>query len=260
MSQWFAANANGARVFAPGTVAIWLNHFSDTPQFFGCCDQTVRTSEFRGALFSVYYGEGEAGRGEIAATWLKLYGTSFVGVADTDEQPYGNVDKFDGVLEEAWRQGNSVVYRIPRPNDSLAHVVPGTAMNIRPVTGAYDLEPLQPLINALDHPPALASFRWLNQHEAEITARTGEGQVLFVQETCDPGWHAYEGPTEREIVCAPFGLITIDPAYAGPHTIRLVYSGDTEDRMARAAQVAGVLILIVWTLRARRRAIIKTHD
>ena len=258
MSQWFAANANGERVFAPGTVAIWANLYSDVPQFYGCCDQTVRTDELRMAIYDIYSGEGTGNRGgEIATAWLKVYGVSLIGVANTGgEQPFLNPKKFDGVLEEVWRDAGSVVYRVPRPNASLAHAVPTSALHQRRPVNGIDIEPLQPLIAALDHPAATATFRWINQHEAEISARTDDGQSLFVQETCDPGWHAFEGTTERKVSCGPLGLITIDPQYTGPHTIRLIYSGGTEDNIARSAQLAAILILVVWTLRARRRSLL----
>ena len=258
MSQWFAANANGERVFAPGTVAIWMNLYSDVPQFYGCCDQTVRTDEVRMAIYDIYSGEGAGVRdGEIATMWLKAFGVGFIGVTQPEmEPPFVNPKKFDGVLDVVWRDGTSVVYRVPRPNASLAHVVPVTALTQRRPINGIDIEPLQPLIAALDHPVAPATFRWVNQHEAEISARTEEDQALFVQETCDPGWHAFEGNTERNVSCGPLGLITIDPQYTGPHTIRLSYSGGPEDNIARSAQLAGLLILVVWTRSARRSSLL----
>ncbi len=252
MSQWIAANANGERVFAPGTVALWLNNFTNTPQIFGCCDQTVRTAELRAALYYIYSGSS----GEISVAWLKAYGVSYIGIADTGgDQPFGDIHKFEGVLEEAWRDTNNVVYRVPNPSASLAHVVPTDVLNIRALVSGWDVEPLQPLIASLENPPGPVSFRWVNQHEAEITAVTGSDQAVFVQETCDPGWHAYEGITERKVSCGPLGLIVVDPAYAGPHRIRLIYSASAEDRLTRVAQLSGLGVLIVWTLVSRRRRV-----
>lgn len=249
MSQWFAANAHGDRVFAPGTVAIWANLYSDVPQFYGCCDQTVRTDEIRMAIYDIYSGDD----GAITAMWLKLFGVGYIGVTNPAlEPPFKNPDKFAGVLEEVWRDGSSAVYKVPRANPSLAHVVPDTALRQRRPVNGIDVEPLQPLLAALDHPPSVATFRWLNQHEAEITARTSAGEALFVQETCDPGWHAYEGPTERPVTCGPLGLTVVDPVYAGPHMLRLVYSSSPEDGLMQGVQLVGLLALLLWTLRARR--------
>jgi hypothetical protein len=255
MVAWFAANAQGQRVFAPGSVALWLNQRSDTPQFYGCCDQTVRTEAIRMASYEIYSGEGAEDReGQVAAMWLQVFGVRYVGVTSSTAEahpPYRNSKKFDGVLEELWRDGDNVIYRVPG-EDSLAHVIPPELLHRPEPYNGVDTDKLKPFLDALDHPPEPASFRWLNQHEAEIATRTADGQVIWVQETCDPGWHAYEGSAERAVSCGPLGLITVDPAYAGPHNIRLTYSGSTEDRIARYAQVAGLLILGLWTVRMKR--------
>jgi hypothetical protein len=253
MSRWFAANANGERVFAPGTVAIWMNLFSDVPQFFGCCDQTVRTEVPRMAIYDIYTGQAD---GQISALWLKVFGVGYIGVTQPEfEPPFRDPKKFDGVLEKVWSDGPNAVYKVAPANPSLAHVVPSTALTQRRPINGIDIDPLQPLIDALDQPPAPATFRWINQHEAEISARTEKDQSLFVQETCDQGWHAFEGSTERRVSCGPLGLLVIDPTFVGPHTIRLTYSASPEDQLTTYAQLVGIVILIVWTLRARHRAI-----
>jgi hypothetical protein len=254
-AQWFAQNMQNQRVFAGGTTSFWMNLYSDVPQVFGCCDQSARNDEIRMALYVIYSGEGTGDRdGEIATLWLKAYGASAISVMGNGTsqlgQPFGNPRKFDGVLQAAWRDGDSAIYRVPRPNNSLAHVVPNAALSQRRPINGIDIEPLLPLVDALDHPPSLATFRWINQHQAEVTAHTEAGQSIFIQETCDAGWHA---GSEYTIACGPLGFMKIEPRTTGDHTIRLNYSGSTEDHIARGAQLAGVAILLIWTLRARRR-------
>lgn len=254
VSKWLAANMGDQRVFASGTIAIWMNLFSDVPQFFGCCDQSIRTNEYRAALYQIYSGEGaDSKEGEISALWLKLYGIRAIAMIDAPdlEQSYRNPKKFEGVLPVLWRDDRSVVYQVPASDNGLAHVVPKSALPIRHPYNGIDIEPIAPLVNALDHPPASTRFRWVNQHEAEITATTAADDVIYVQQTCDPGWH-----TDRDlpVTCDLLGQTVIDPGTAGNHTIRLIYSGGPEDQAAQSAQMGGMVILIVWTLRARRRS------
>ena len=256
---------NWVGAFAPGTVGIWMNLYSDVPQVFGCCDQSVRNHQHRIALYIIYSGDGAGDRdGEIAILWLKTYGAAAVGVAATGSsqlgQPYGNPHQFDGLLPEAWRDGESVVYLIPQPSHSLAHVVDRSAVVRRAPVNGIDVEPLLPLVAALDdpaYPPA--TLRWLNQHEAEITAQTGPSQLLFVQETYDPGWHAMENGVELSVAPDALGLTAIDPGHAGPHTIQFIYTGGLEDRLARLAQLVGLALLVLWTIlacwRERRSAV-----
>jgi hypothetical protein len=256
MSNWFAANAKGQRVFAPGSVALWLNQRADTPQFYGCCDQTVRVDAIRMASYQIYGGEGAGEHeGQVASLWLQIFGVRYVAVSSLSAEvfpPYRNSKKFDGVLDEVWRDGDNVIYRVPGTG-SLAHVVPASLLQ-RPLPwNGADPEQLKPFAEAFGNPDP-SDFRWINQHEAEIGARTAAGQVVLIQETCDPGWHASEGSSQLPTSCGPFGFIVVDPRGAGTHTIRLTYSQSQEDRIARGAQLAGIVVLLVWTLRARRRA------
>ncbi len=257
MSKWFAENARDQRVFAPGSVGLWLNQRSDTPQFYGCCDQTVRVDAIRAANYQVYTGESAGAReGQVAAAWLQAFGVHYVGVTNLGaeaEPPFRNPKKFDGVLDEVWREGENAIYRLPG-SESLAHVVPSAVLTLPLPESGIDTDKLTPLLAATE--PVTAAFRWLNQHEAEITARTEDGQRIFVQETCDPGWHAFEGTSERPLTCGPLGFIVIDPKFVGPHTIRLTYSNGPEDQLARGVQLAGIVVLVVWTRRARRAATI----
>jgi hypothetical protein len=248
MAHWFAANMNGQRVFAPGTVSYWMNLYSDVPQFYGCCDQSVRNHEVMVALYQIYSGND----GAVAVPWLKAYGISAIGVAATGSsqlgQPFGNPNKFEGVLPEAWRDGGSVVYRIPGANGSLAHVVNRSATVRRPPVDGLDTGPILPLVDALDRSGGAAGFRWLNSHEAEITAQTGIDDVVFVQETYAPAWHATESGRELKIVPDALGLMTIEPGSQGPHVIRMRYTESREDVLARIAQISGVLLLLFWVI------------
>ncbi|MEO8096356.1 MAG: hypothetical protein ABI811_01550 [Acidobacteriota bacterium] len=258
MSQWFAANMKDQRVLAPGTPSLWMNLYSDVPQFFGCCDQSVRTDALRHALYVIYAGHPQRkGSGELVTLWLKTYGVAAVGVpaggGPQSPQPYTDPHQFDGVLPEAWRDGANVVYRVPGPPYSLAHVIDRARVVTRPPGNGLDIEQIVPLVNQLDHPPAAAIFRWISQHEAEITAETAPDQVLFVQETFDAGWHAYDKKTELRVVPDALGLTVVEPIEPGSHTIRLVYGSGEEDQVARAVQLAGVAFLALWAYRLTGR-------
>lgn len=251
MAHWFGGNMKGQRVFAPGTVSYWMNLYSDVPQFFGCCDQSVRYHEVPIASYLIYGGED----GETATTWLKAFGVAAVGVAATGSsqlgQPFHNPRKFEGVLPEIWRDGQSVVYRVPGETGSLAHAVNRSVIVRQPPRDGLDVGPLLPLVAALDHTGSSAELRWLNSHEAEITVQTGPGDIVFVQETYDPAWHATESDRELKIAPDALGLMTIEPGGEGPHVIRMRYTHSREDVLARIAQILGVLLLMIWAAWSR---------
>ncbi|MBI4460530.1 MAG: hypothetical protein HY648_10795 [Acidobacteria bacterium] len=263
MAQWFAANMEGQRVFSPGSVSYWMNLYSDVPQFLGCCEQSIRSRAHRVASYFIYSGSGGASArdGELAALWLKVYGVAAVGVAASGSsqspQPFRDPKKFDGILPEAWREGESVIYRVPQRRNSLAHVIARSAVVSREPLDGLDIEPLRPLLAALDDlasPPA--TLRWLSPNEAEVTVQIAPGQVIFIQQTYDPGWHAIEKGRDLKIVPDALGLTIMDPGAVpergGELRFRLVYSGGLEDRLARAARVFAVVLLILWTMLAKR--------
>lgn len=252
-AQWFAKNANGRRVFVPGTSSYWMNLYSDTPQFYGCCDQSIRDMPHRAATYVIYSSDGtDRQAGEVSALWLKLYGVELVAVAEPSQagQPYLHPKKFDGLLEELYRDGQNAVYAVPGLGGTLAHVVNRSALPQREPIHGVDLEPIRPLADALSAKPA--PMLWTSQHELRIQADTAPGEVVHLQQTFDAGWRAYEGSRELKVEADHLGLTVVDPGAPGPHEIRMSYEGTQEDRMARWAQIVGLLAIGIWTTLARR--------
>lgn len=252
MSKWIDAHLHDQRVFVPGNLSEWMNLYNGVWQVVGCCDQSVLANEYRMAVYVIYSGDGAGDRdGEISTMWLRLYGASAVAVQSTVTtqigQPYRNIRKFDGVLKELWRDGESVVYSVPY--SGLAHVIPETAMPSRHPVNGVDMEPFVPLINAMERPSERAELQWMNQHEFEISADTGPRDVIFVQQTFDEGWHAYEGSDELPLRVNVLGLTTVEGLSPGHHKIHMIYSGDTEDRIVNAAFWIGAVLLVLWTYR-----------
>ncbi|MEP6962403.1 MAG: hypothetical protein ABI995_09995, partial [Acidobacteriota bacterium] len=259
LSKGIAASLNGERVFATGSTSSWMNLYSDTPQFFGCCEQSILADQFRMAIYQIHTGDGAKDRdAEITTMWLKAYGASAVAVQASGTaqfgQPFVNPKKFDGYLKEIWRDGDNVIYRVPRPSPSLAHVINRTSLMYRSPENGIDTKTLSPFIDALDHPASLATMRWLNQHEIEITATTEPNQVIYLQQTYDNGWHAYDNVAELQITRDILNLTVINPGVPGPHKIKMIYSGDEEDGLADIAHYLGIALLLLSTYRARKTA------
>jgi hypothetical protein len=260
MAKWFDANMQGHRVFAPGNVSLWMNMFTDVPQVAGCCDQGVPSQEHRIAVYTIYTGQNAGARdAEISLLWLRAYGADAIGVSGPESteyfKPYWNPRKFDGVLPKMWRDGDNTVYRVPRRSPSLAHVVPRQALVTHAPENGLVVEPLEPLVAALENPEIPpASLRWLNQHEAEIGAQTGSNQVVFLQVTYDPGWRATENGRDLKIMSDSLGMMFIVPSHTGASKIRLVYDGGTEARITPWLRILGVVLLVLWMVLARHKS------
>jgi hypothetical protein len=256
-ADWFSRNLPGTRVFAPGSVAIWMNAFNDAPQMVGCCDQGVPSLEHRIAFYTVYVRDQAGGReAEYSLLWLKAYGAAAVGVSGLRSRewfkPYSNPRKFEGVLPVLWRDNDDVIYQVSPGPYSLAHVIrPDQEVRRAPIHG-LDVEPLRPFVAALEDsalPPA--RFDWLNQHEARIETTMQPNQILSVQVSYAPGWRAEANGMPARVRRDALGLTIVEPRCSGSCRVALTYDGGAEQRWTRTAQTAAILLCVLLPLRRR---------
>jgi len=242
-AHWFDRHMRGARVFAPGSVSLWMNIFTDTPQFAGCCDQGVPDWEQRVALHTIY----RASQGPASVLWLQAYGVAAIAVSGSQSaeayKPFTAPGKFEGLLPVLWREAGDTIYAVPRRSDSLARVIgEGDIVTRRPVHG-LDTVQLQRYVAALndpDLPPA--HMQWQGPARARITVTLKPGQILSVQVAWHPGWRARGAAVERDAL----GLILIRPQCTGACTVDLVFDGGIEKHLARlfCALSLGVCLLL----------------
>jgi hypothetical protein len=251
VADWLERNGPYARVFAPGSMSLWLNTFTDTPQLAGCCDQSFSNFESLVAAYTIYTDQNAGDRGAYySLIWLKAFGVQAIamdGAGSTEAyHPYAHPQKFDGTLPRLWSQGDNEIMAVPHRTGGLAHVIPEAALVRRTPIHGLDVAPVLPYIAALDDPalPA-AAIDWRNQHDATIQARLSKGQVVSVQLSYTKGWHATVGGQPREVMGDAIGLLAIRPRCEGDCVIRLTYDGGTEMTVARIASrsMAGLLLI-----------------
>lgn len=264
-AAWFQSNMRGRRVFAPGSVSLWMNVFNDVPQMTGCCDQSIRNFEQRIALFTVYTGlNAGAQDGEISALWLQAYGAHAIGVSGPGSSEYFhsylNPNKFEGVLPVLWRDGGDVVYGVPQRSDSLAHVIGASQVISRKPIHGLDVDPLRPYVEALNDPTLpLAALQWTGGGAGRITADVPPGDLISVQVSYDKGWHARVNGVEQRIGEDALGMMVIYPQCTGSCSIDLRYEDDAEMRFAKIVQIVSIVAcLVLWlpAIRARLAAVI----
>jgi len=254
MSKAFEANLHDARVFAPGNVSLWMNMFTDVPQVAGCCDQGIPNQEYRIAVYTIYTGQNAGARdAEISLLWLRAYGANAIGTTGPNSteffKPYWNWKKFDGVLPELWRQGENVIYRVPRKSADPVRVIPKSAVTLRAPENGLIVEPIQPFVAALEDPAMPpATLRWVDRHEAVIDTETSAGQVIFLQISHDAGWKAIEDGIVLPVNADPLGMSYVEPVKRGPVQLRLVYDGGSEVQLTRVFLGLGLLLTIAMAI------------
>jgi len=257
---WLDRNVRPGRVFAQGSTQFWLNAFTDTPELTGGFDNGVVNQATRIARHIITSGDGASGRdGEIAVLWLKAMGVHAAVVNGPDStqayHDFHNPKMFDGLLTELWREGDDTIYLVPQRSASLARVVTrADLVRRRPVNGV-DTQPLVRYVAALDDEAfPNADFHWTSRHTASIQGTLSPRDVVSVQISYHPGWHAKVNGADRAIGEDGIGQMYIEPNCEGVCRIDLNYDGDTEMRITRGVAVAAwivALCMIAWNFRRR---------
>ncbi len=260
-AQWFREHVDGQRVLAAGTISFWLNAFADTPQFGGGFDQGRVNRVINPVQYQIYSADGAGDKAaEIATLWLRAYGVHAIEVGDpTSTAAYKSFvrpDVFRAALPEAWREGGDAIYWVPQRTASLAHVVGRQSLvRDRPVHG-LDTSQTRTYVQALEDPnyPA-ADFRWTSRHSAEIQASLRPDDLLSVQITYHPGWHALVNGASRKVFGDGLGQLVIEPNCVGPCGVQLVYDGGVEMLTARILSWSALGGCLIWIAAYRRKRV-----
>lgn len=113
VAEWMSRNLQGRRVMVPGSMAQWLNVFSDVHQLSGGSYSTTPNPAQQQAMVAVL---GPAPVAE-AIRWLQDFGVSAVTVCGPKSgefwKPFANPRKFDGVLPVLWSEDDVTIYAVP---------------------------------------------------------------------------------------------------------------------------------------------------
>ncbi len=262
-ARWFREHMDGHRVLAPGSIGFFLNVFTDVPQYAGGFDQGNVNPVFPAFHYQIQSSDNAGPNdGAPAVLMLQAMGVDAVAVSGPRSQetfkPFRNPAKFEGLLPVLWRDGDDVIYRVPRRSTSLAHVLLPAALPTRQPSHGLDLDPVRPYVRALEDaalPPA--EFVWRSRHSAVISSAMNRSQVLSVQVNYHPGWSATVNGQRRPLYSDRLGQIVIDPQCAGPCSVELLYDGGAEMRVALWIFWSAALGGLAWVLlsfRSRNRA------
>jgi hypothetical protein len=253
-ARWFDSHMRDSRVMVPGSTSFWFNAFTDTPQLTGCCPQGVLNQTILIANYGINTDLTAESRGfENSMLWFKALGVHAVAVSGPRSteayKPFYHPEKFVGRLPVLWREGDDVIYEVPWTYYSLAHALDRSDLVQRAPAHGVDTAPLIPYVAAIERPDAPElRMRWPDNETILISGRLEPEQVVSVQVTAHPGWHAAVDGSPRDVYPDKLGFLTVVPRCAGECTIRLHYDGGTEMRIARWFHRAAIAGALLWVL------------
>jgi hypothetical protein len=257
IATWMDQNRRGQRAFLGGSSSMLYNAITDNPQVKGGHDQHAVNPFMAVVAYTIYTDQNAGDRGaEYSIFWLKAFGAQVISVAGPNSndyyKPFAHPRKFEGVLAVIWRDGDNTIYEVPGRSDSLAHVIPASAVVARKPIHGLDTAPAQAYVAALDDPRyPLAGFQWTSMSAARVNADVAAGQVIAVQVTYMPGWEAWAKGRRQRLRGDGLGLMVIDPDFSGPGEITLRYTGGMERLLTRGMSLAASLFALAFALRGR---------
>jgi hypothetical protein len=251
-SVWARDHLPGTRIMMPGSIGQWANAFTDIQQFGGGSWSVAYNQVQQRARAGMYNG-GETLEDDARASlaWLKAFGTGAIAISGPKSQEFwkgfAHPTKFDGRLPVLWSADDVTIYKVPLRTESLAHVVPESALVRRTPASPRDTGEVEKYVAALeDESLPKADFRWQAANRIHIQTMAGPGQVVSVQVTQHPGWHAKANGVSRRVKADGLALMWLQPECNGPCDIQLEYDGGAELRICHLLSVVALAALVVF--------------
>lgn len=259
-AQWIGAHLGGLRVFASAETGTWLNVFVDTPQMNSGHDPFNPNFAVLGAAtYAIYSGQNAGSRdAEISVLWLKAYGCHAIYVngpmSRVFTKPFAHPEKFQGILPVLWHQEDDTVYAVPQRTNSLAHVVPESAIVKRQPVNGLDTDDVAHYVAALDDPTLPADvMTWPDPNHGHVDTTLHPGQVLSIQTTYDQGWIARANGKPAQVTRDGIGLSVVHAPCDGPCSIDFIFDGGFERHFFRALSWITMVALLLGGWIAHRR-------
>ncbi len=244
----------GGRVFLAGSTAEWFNHFSSRAQFAGSSFSTAFSQVHQMAFRFLYIGDGPANpQAEKGLLWLKAFGVQAIAVPGKMSpemwHPFADPDKFDGLLEPIWKENDTTIYSIPIRSLSLAHVVKEDDVVRHNPERGNDTAEIKRFVDGLERAELpLATWLWKGHDQAEADADVSPGQVIAIQVSYHPGWHARVNGVEVAIHRDGLGLMWLKTPGPGQNHVELRYDGGWEMRVCRIISLLTCILLALYAI------------
>ncbi len=262
-ANWMHENLPGQRALTTGSIRFWYDAWHNLPQMDGGSQQGLLNSNVVTAQWRIVRG----GDMELTRLWLQAMAVDAAIVPEkASKEIYHD---FSGKIAGLWRttfpilrddgEGN-IYYRIDRRVPGIARIVDSTRMRgLAPIPDQAENAPLRAYVDAIEAEPVAGDSRRRlritrpNTDEIHLESSLAQSEAILVQETYDPGWHAYDGGQPVQIDKDPVGFMLLD-LRPGTHNIVLAFEPTLEMNAGRTLTcVTIILVMGLFVIEYRRR-------
>jgi len=252
------------RVYVSGGTRFRLNSWFLIPQLGGTFESGLRN---RVPLYIDYYlrtgGFSKPGeRGADATMLLRISGVQYMAVHGPKSREHWrdikNPDEFAASLEEVFRDGDDVVYRVPFT--SLASLVKPSEL-----PGEYVSEPIFPIVRSLaasldDTARPAIGVRWSGPSRFTVSGDIPPQMLLSVRVNYDGGWRASQNGRPVELRPDNLGNIVAKPDPGAGANIEFEFHPHRQQLGMTAISATAWILSVAGLWRARRRERLSTRQ
>jgi len=259
ISEWLSEHVHDERVYATGTVAFWLNVFSDVPQLRGGHDGAAINPWWSHVTYQINTGSN----GSLAALWCKALNIRYVVVnypnASTPYPDYSFPQKFEGILPLRFFYKGFGIFEVPLARPELVQAVRWNDFRRLPqISSVLDYDNLKAYVDLVEGPNEGAECKYKILRANEITievSNSTKDTALLVKMTYDDLWKAFVNNNEISITAVGPHFILLHPDLSGSYQIRLSYVRSVYELMGLTTTACTLLVIgIVITFRHFQRS------
>lgn len=257
VARWLEDNTDGARVYATGTHAFWLNAFFDVPQVRGGADFAGVNPWWDHVVYQINKGVD----GELAVMWARALNVRYIVVNFPESEVRFRRDityphKFDGLLPERFSYRGDTVYEVPTDSPEPVQVVNLPRFQaLPPLEDVLDRDGLEAYVQAVESSEGVDASNLQMDGPSQMTITTDlvPGQGLLVRTSYHRGWTAWAEGTKVDVSQDPVGFMLLQPQAPGRHQIVLEYHEPWDVRFGYLITAITVLALAVLAVRPVRQ-------
>lgn len=249
IANWLAMHVTDESVFATGSVAFWLNVFSNVRQLRGGSDQGATNTWWADVSYQILTGADPG----TSVLWAQAWNIKYI-VVTYPNASNGNLDytyphKFDNLLPLRYYFEGQGIYEIPLTRSALVQTISAeSAESLTPITNALDIRDLAAydyLTQVNPNSNATATYTYPNPDLMEVSVRGATfDTAILVKVTFDSRWAAEVNGGRVEVSRIGPDLMLVSPRTDGDYHLTLSLQHSDGETIGFYGTITTVILLI----------------